>query len=342
MAMIPSVIESALWCLFGTLLSAVTTAQAADTCIAWDDAGPLTDADVESPESSGVTASTTEVSTANALYYTLDDAGGPAALHMFDSSGAFRGEQVIVNATNTDWEDLASGPCPDALAGSLGERCLYIADIGDNDEVRPSITLWVVPETTDTLADAVACTLEYEDGPRNAETLLVSPADSAEAGTIRVVSKESDGEAKIYTIEALSCGESPDVLIREAELQLDGAATGGAMTATMTATTAVIRTLSSAWIWQDCEFSSQSWAREPVALDLGTDPQGEAIGVTADGGFITTSETSPFRFRLIPCAETGTPKCGSCGCSTAPQRPLPVVLLSILGVIGTAALRRRR
>lgn len=334
MAMIPSVLGPFL----NVLLSALPAAQAADTCIAWDVAGPLTDADVESAESSGVAASTTEVSEANALYYTLDDAGGPAALHMFDRSGAFRGEQVIVNATNTDWEDLASGPCPAALAGSLGERCLYIADIGDNDELRPSITLWVVPETTDTLVDAVACSLEYEDGARNAETLLVSPADSPEAGTIRVVSKESDGEAKIYKIEALSCGESPDILTREAELQLDGAATGGAMTAT----TAVIRTLGSAWVWQDCEFSSQSWAREPVALDLGTDPQGEAIGVTADGGFITTSETSPFRFRLIPCAATGAPQCESCGCSTAPQDQLPVALLSLFGIIGITAMRRRR
>jgi MYXO-CTERM domain-containing protein len=317
--------------------SAAPTAQAADTCIAWDEAGPLTDADVDSPESSGVAASTLETGE-NALFYTLDDAGGPASLHMFDASGAFRGEQVIVNASNTDWEDLASGPCPDALAGSLGDQCLYIADIGDNDELRASITLWVVPESSETIVDAIGCALQYEDGARNAETLLVSPADSAEAGTIRIVTKESDGEAKVYRVEALSCADTPDTLTREAELQLDGAATGGAMTAT----TAVIRTLSSAWVWQDCGFSAQSWAQKPVALDLGTDPQGEAIGVTADGGFVTTSETSPFRFRVIPCAETGTPPCASCGCATAPQRPLPVALLMLAGLIGATALRRRK
>jgi MYXO-CTERM domain-containing protein len=319
------------------LLGAAQTAHAAETCIAWDEAGPLTDADVESPESSGVAASTLETSD-NAVFYTLDDAGGPASLHMFDASGAFRGEQVIVNATNTDWEDLAGGPCPDALNGSLGERCLYIADIGDNDELRPSITLWVVPESTETIVDAVSCGLQYEDGARDAETLLVSPAESAEAGTIRIVTKESDGEAKVYRTDQLSCGDTPDTLTREAELQLDGAATGGAMTST----TAVIRTLSSAWVWQDCAFSTQTWTRKPVALDLGTDPQGEAIGVTPDGGFITTSETSPFRFRLIPCAETGTPRCGTCGCSSVPKHPLSTLLVALIGLIGPATLRRRR
>ena len=64
--------------------------------------------------------------------------------------------------------------------------------------------------------------------------------------------------------------------------------------------------------------------------------------LTADGGFVTTSETSPFRFRLIPCAETGTPPCASCGCATAPQRPLPVALLMLAGLIGATALRRRK
>ncbi len=289
----------------GLILLWAHLVRADDVCLAWGEAGALTDADVEATESSGVVASSIE----DGLYYTLDDSGGAASLYMFDETGAFRGEQLIQGATNTDWEDLASGPCPAAVDANA---CLYIADIGDNHEERDSVTLWVVPESRETIVDAVACPLTYPDGPHDAETLLVVPADGMNPGAVRIASKENDGEARIYEVDALTCGATPDVLQKEAKVTLDGPATGG----TMTSTTVVIRTLSSAWVWQDCTIGASTWDATPEELDLGADPQGEAIGVTSDGGFITTSESTPFRFRLIPCAETGSPKCAPCGCAT--------------------------
>ncbi len=270
----------------------------AAVCVAWDEAGPLTDAEIDVDESSGVAASTVE----EGLYYTLNDAGGDRNLYLFDELGATRALQLVVGATNTDWEDLASGPCPG------GGDCLYIADIGDNDDSRGFITIWIVPESAETIVDAVGCDLVYEDGPRDAEALLVDPS----SGVVRIATKEDDGEVKIYKVDALSCGDEPDVLVREAEITLDGAVTGGVMTQN----TVVLRTLSTAWVWQACDVAT-IWPMTPVALDLGEDPQGEAIGVRSDGGFITTSESSPFRFRIVPCAETGQVECPKCGCSSA-------------------------
>lgn len=287
--------------------------EAAEVCVAWGDAGALIDGDVDAAESSGVAASVQE----EGLYYTLNDAGGEASLYLFDEAGGFRGEELIQGATNTDWEDLAAGPCPPAVAA---EACLYIADIGDNDEDRDDITIWVVPDTAETIAekiaDAVACPVAYPDGPRDAETLLVAPADAETPGTVRIVTKENDGEARIFKAGVLTCGATPDRMSEEARVVLDGPATGGVMTAA----TVVIRTLSSAWLWQDCGIDASTWLRQPEPLDLGSDPQGEAIGVTADGGFITTSESSPFRFRLIRCAEMGEPKCSGCGCTSGSDR----------------------
>lgn len=294
----------------GLILVALLANAADEVCVAWGEAGALTDADVDAPESSGVAASTVE----DGLYYTVNDAGGNASLLLFDEAGAFRGEQLVEGATNTDWEDLASGPCPAAVDAA---SCMYIADIGDNDGTRETITLWVVPEGVETIVDAVACTLVYPDGPRDAETLLVTPAGADGAGTVRVVSKESDGEAKIFKQAALACGDEPDALQLEAEVQLDGPATGGVMTESVV----VLRTLSSAWAWQDCVISADTWNAAPEVIDLGSDPQGEAIGVTMDGGFITTSESSPFRFRLIPCADRGAPPCSGCGCASSDGAP---------------------
>jgi len=309
----------------GLILLALVAHGAEDACLAWGDAGALTDADVDAPESSGVAASTVE----DGLYYTLNDAGGAATLLLFDDSGEFRGEQLVEGATNTDWEDLASGPCPAAVDAA---SCLYIADIGDNDGARDTITLWVVPESVETIVDAVACTLVYPDGPRDAETLLVTPAGAEGAGTVRVVSKESDGEAKIFKQAALACRDEPDALQLEAEVQLDAPATGGVMTESIV----VVRTLSSAWAWQDCGITADTWNAAPELIDLGSDPQGEAIGVTMDGGFITTSESSPFRFRLIPCAERGVAPCTSCGCASSNAAPYAA------WVLGLVLLGRRR
>lgn len=315
------------------LLIAIGAGRASDTCLTWDEAGQLLEApEVPAPESSGVAASTLEPG----LYYTHNDAGNDSALYLFEADGTYRYAQVVANATNTDWEDLAAAPCPDA-AGGADEPCLYIADIGDNTESRDAITLWVVPENTEMVLDATACTLTYEDGPRDAEALLVSPDR-----TVRIVSKEGDGDAKVYKVDALTCGETPDTLTREAELTLDGPATGGFISAD----TAIIRTHTTAFVWEDCgPIDAATWIASPDTYDLANDPKGEAVTLTPEGDMLTTSEgTAADRqgllFRVTSCAEHGEPKCAGCGCATPPgSGTLSTVLAA--GMVLLAARRRR-
>lgn len=290
-----------------------------DTCLTWSDAGQLMLApEVPAAESSGVAASTLEPG----LYFTHNDAGNAASLYLFDQDGTYHYAQVVTGATNTDWEDLAAAPCPDA-AGGKESACLYIGDIGDNLDDRASITLWVVPESTDMLVDAIACTLVYEDGPRDAEALLVSPDR-----TVRVVTKEGDGEAKVYLTSSLTCGDEPDVLKREAELTLDGPATGGMMTSN----TAIIRTHTTAYVWQDCgAIDAATWISAPDSYDLASDPKGEGVTLTAEGDLFTTSEGGTdsgagLLFRVTACTERGEPKCSGCGCATPPDQGVSTAL----------------
>ncbi len=296
--------------------SADSPSASAGTCTAWSTAGQLQESpDVPAPESSGVAASTLEPG----LYYTHNDAGNAAELYLFDEDGTYRYTQVITNATNTDWEDIAAAPCPDALGG-ITNPCIYIGDIGDNLSNRAGITLWVVPESTDMLADAVACPLVFEDGARDAESLLVS-AD----GTVRVVSKEGDGQAKIYKVDALSCGSAPDTLKREAQVQLDGPATGGFMSDDPAHNVAIIRTHTSAFVWEDCApVGASTWLSTPAKYDLGNDPKGEGVTLTPAGDMLTTSEGTAvdrqgLLFRLTSCSAHGTPKCAGCGCESVPE-----------------------
>ncbi len=99
-----------------------------------------------------------------------NDSGEPVVLG-FDADGILRDRVRVRGADVEDWEDIATGPCP---AGT----CLYIADIGDNDQDRPHVTLYRVPEPqpgdTETRA-AEVFHATYPDGPHDAEAVLVTP-----------------------------------------------------------------------------------------------------------------------------------------------------------------------
>lgn len=294
-----------------------TLALAADeVCVAWDEPYHFEVADIENTQSSGLARW-------GDVLFTMNDAGGATELYAVRTDGSFVGTQVVDGATNTDWEDLAVGPCPDAVAAT---DCLYIADIGDNDENRASITLWVTEASTDARTTAVACPLAYDDGEaRDAEALLVWPDGSVELAT-----KEADGESKIYLAEKLDCGDTPQALSRESEVQLDGAATGGAVS--QDGLQVALRTLTTAYVWSGCE---KDWAATPAEVSFSSEEQGEAVTFGDDGTLYTTSEGEVLQLGVAACAESGAAPCDTCGCITG----VPVgsgVLLSLL------ALRRRQ
>jgi hypothetical protein len=99
--------------------------------------------------------------------------------------------------TARDWEDLAIGPGPQA-----GIDYLYIADTGDNSQVRSTVTVFRVPEptvqfeqspVTTTLSGTVPLNFRYPDGSHDAETMIVDPAN----GDIYIVTKR-DSRSRIY------------------------------------------------------------------------------------------------------------------------------------------------
>jgi hypothetical protein len=70
----------------------------------------------------------------------------------------------VDHAQNLDWEDIA-----------ISGRRLWLADIGDNFELRASIrAFWFSePRRSETTATARVLHLRYEDGPHNAEAMVV-------------------------------------------------------------------------------------------------------------------------------------------------------------------------
>lgn len=253
-------------------------------------------------QSSGLAASRAE----DGVYYTHDDQGGEALLYVFRDDGDYVGAQTIAGATNTDWEDLAAGPCPETVDA---ESCIWIGDIGEADETRSELVLWVVPASTQAREDAVACRLVFPEGKQyDAEALLVWPDR-----TVRVVTKEDDG-AKVFRVSDPACdGGAAQTLTKEAELALGEQVTGGAVSPD--GAQFVLRGLSSAWLWTGCTID---WGAQPTLVDLGDQPQGEAITFANDGTLVTTSEArsadEPLRYWTTACEETTTVPCSTCGC----------------------------
>jgi hypothetical protein len=114
------------------------------------------------------------------LLWSHNDSGEPLLLAL-DAAGAVKGKVRVTGATVEDWEDVAVGPCP-------GGSCLFIADIGDNNRARRSITVYSLPEpgaqdASTAHADALVAT--YPDGRHDAEALFVTAT-----GELFIITKE--------------------------------------------------------------------------------------------------------------------------------------------------------
>src|SRR6267378_6624155 len=90
-------------------------------------------------ESSGVAVSRTYPD----VLWTHNDSGDGPYLYATDLRGTDRGALLVPGADAIDWEDIALGPCPVAFQ-LRAPACVYLADSGDNMELRPFVTIYAV------------------------------------------------------------------------------------------------------------------------------------------------------------------------------------------------------
>lgn len=119
----------------------------------------------------------------------VNDSGAQAMLHLAGTDGSDRGKVMVSDATNVDWEDLASFKLD-------GVSYLLIADTGDNNSVRNDCVLYVVKEPAlpadgvlldGTLKTEWKIPFTFEDGPRDCESVGVD----ARVGKVILVSKRT-------------------------------------------------------------------------------------------------------------------------------------------------------
>jgi hypothetical protein len=235
-------------------------------------------------------------------WLTHNDAGGSATLYVFDESAAFVEALAVEGAAMRDWEDIAAGPCPAAVAA---DRCVYIGDIGDNSEVREDIVVYVLPEPPAGGPAVVAAQwrLRYPPGPQDAEALTVHPC----TGQVHIFTKDRDGDPGVYALPLEPTG--PDTV---AELALvatlpratfDGSGLITAADWSPGGELLALRTYGGGWAWRtDPAAPDAHWAAAPERLPIDTSGQGEALAFHPEGGLLLVNEGSPMTVRRLPCA----------------------------------------
>jgi len=231
------------------------------------------------------------------VLWTHNDSGDTPRIFAVKSTGELLATITIGGgASAVDWEDMAIGRGPD------GTDALFLGDIGDNAEKRAFVTVYRVAEpdlsvaAPPSIADVTAIQLAYEDGPHNAESLLVDPVD----GAILIVTKVVSGQSQIFRAAPPFVGGQRGTLRAEGVVRLGSGATAGSPLATGASITGTgnlifLRTYSGAYVWPRAEGQSVAAALAGPAcpLAVASEEQGEAIAVNADGsGFYTVSEGS--------------------------------------------------
>lgn len=222
------------------------------------------------------------------VFWLHNDSGDGPRFFAVDAAGARLGAFEVDGAEADDWEDMSSGPGP-----SPGEW-LYFGDIGDNDEERPSVTVYRVPEPdaaaasggTLVVSGVEAIELVYPDAPHNAETLLVDP----QTGDLVIVAKGDP--TRIFRLPGPVAAGGPHTLEEVAPIQFPAVvATGGDISPA--GDFIAVRTYAQAFLWLRPPGTSiaDAFAGEPCTIPLAIEKQGETLAIAHDGsGYYTLSE----------------------------------------------------
>ena len=230
-------------------------------------------ADERITESSGIVTSSD-----GRLLFTHNDSGDSARFFAVDRSGRTRATYVLRGVQARDWEDISRGP----------GRTLWLGDIGDNRAIRDrGLLVHRVAEPSGASSATLPSTpyrLRYEDGPRDAEALIVTPR----TGLVLVVEKTLGSSAGVYAADLpLRAGGAVNVLRRVAQVSVPSV-TGGDISAD--GTRLVLRNYSAAYEWEvpDGDVVG-ALAKEPTRVQLPGSQQGEGIAYGAGAQSLITS-----------------------------------------------------
>jgi hypothetical protein len=252
-------------------------------------------ADGDILEASGIASS----SVMDGAFYVHNDSGDKPRFFATSCAGDDLGTYTLLGAAAYDWEDMARGPCD-------GKPCLFFADIGDNDAVRPDIAVYRVVEPASlgpgkfTLASE-KMTFTYPDGAHDAETFLVHPR----TGEMAIVTKVFRGKSGVYVSPSPFSPGASAVLVKAGDIEPPSGSvrfTSGSVHPGGEGI--LLRTYTSLFFYAMAKDQSiaQALAVSPCNMPVMLELQGESVSFTAKGdGYVTVSEQSGQSLHFVAC-----------------------------------------
>lgn len=249
----------------------------------------------EITESSGIAASRCQ----SDIFWTHNDSGDEAFIYAFNAAGEALGTWRVSNASNRDWEDMASSK-------DISGRCyLYIGEIGDNKLLWPEHLIYrieeplVLPAARSSsrrapMPTALAEILRYgyPDGDHDAETLMVHPR----SGDIYVLAKQVSGPAGVYQLKPAFQDTARQTAVRVAEVSVpavpNGLLTGGDISPDGERVVVCDYGRAYEFVLPIGEQNFDAvWKQVPTPIEIGKRKGGEAICYNVDGtSLFATSE----------------------------------------------------
>ena len=235
------------------------------------------------PEASGIAY-------AGGVLWTHNDSDAPV-LYRLDASGQ-TSPVTVTRAGVQNWEDIAAGTCHASAEATATQACLYIADIGDNRELRERITIYEVPVPapgTTTTKPAIAIHARYPDRAHDAEALLIIPGRAqlklSPTEQIFIITKELPAHA--YQLQASSSSRDTSTLALVRTLNAKVRITGAA--ASPDGRWVALRSNRTLFVYTTEAFLKDG---DPVRVDLTTfkEPQGEGVAFGSRGELYLVSE----------------------------------------------------
>ena len=230
------------------------------------------------------------------VLWTHNDSGDGPYLYATDLYGSDLGSVRVTDAEALDWEDIAIGPCPTSRA-----TCLFIADVGDNLEVRPFVTVYAVPEpdppgsardTARTTRAPAVLRLRYPDGARDVEAIYVAPRD----GALFLVSKGRSSPVRVYRVDRGSwTTDTVATATRVQDLALGSRREGGWITAAAIrpdGRLVALRTPTEIYLYTPGVGGRLGPPTWPTCVIRGLEYQGEAVDFLNDSTLVVLSEAA--------------------------------------------------
>jgi len=237
-------------------------------------------------EVSGIVAGT------NGEIWAHNDSGYPPRLWALDQSGNVLGS-LEVGAQNVDWEDMS------VVSSPTGQVYLYIADIGDNLSLRPSVTIhrFAEPSLLDgDVEELDSLIVRYPDGSADAEAFFVDPV----SGDSFIVTKAPSGRSSLLRIPGDSWSNSSVEAQQVATIDLGllSFVTAGAISSE--GSTIALRTYRSVWLWErhSDESVANAMSVAPCEAPSPTEPQGEALAFDGNDLLSVSEGTGAVIYRI--------------------------------------------